>query len=337
MRPRSLAFAGVMLLGACTANTGVKTTPTFVAAVRTPGPAELVPQEETAPAAERAPSSSGARAVHQAMRDVTIQPTDLDMQGNTWVIEDVDQRAVYSVPTAPLAPTTILLPPNEGLTAAVSGSTDDFTIGTATVGNRAAITVMPNCANPKTERFGADSETPLVPCMAVQAKATFLTTAGAYHFVFPVHDWTAVAQVEVNHAPPPPTNQDPAGRPPFPSGSADPLFIEETGAWRAQWAPVYAYADPEKTVIQFRKPLPVLPGLYAGMEGEQLVNYSTVETPDAVYFVTDRRVTEAELRIDEEILTLTSGRRDELRREPRRFTPRSSGAGTVSQAGTGGG
>lgn len=307
MRIRTIVpmAAAMLLLAACSTNSGVDTSPDYVPA----RPAERVPA--LLPAAQRdvrAPRLRGARAVDKALRAVTIQPTDLEIQGNTWIIDDVDPRAVYLVPTAPLSPTTILLPPGEGLTSAVSGSTEDFTVGTAQSGDRAAITIMPNCANPKTERFAETGDTPLVRCMTTTAKATFITSGGVYHFLFPVYDWTAVAQVEVNKAPPPATNPYAATRPPFPTAAATPLFIERTGDWRAPWAPIQAYADPDKLVVEFRKPLPQLPGLYVGLEGEAMVNYSTVETPTAIYLVTDRRVTEAQLRLDDQVITLTAGR-----------------------------
>lgn len=299
------ATAVVLVLAACNTNSGVETSPDFVEA----RPAQRVPELEP-PVAERgarAPRLRGARAVEKAQRAVTIQPTDLEIQGNTWVVEDLNPRALYLIPTAPLSPTTILLPAGEALTSAVSGSTEDFTVGTAQSGDRAAITVMPNCANPKTERFKADGETPLVRCMTSTAKASFITSGGVYHVLLPVHDWTAVAQVEFNKAPPPATNPYAVGRPPFPTAAATPLFIERTGAWRAPWAPIQAYADPDKLVIEFRKPVGQLPGLFVGLQGEAMVNYYTVDTPTALYLVTDRRVTEAQLRLDDQVITLTAG------------------------------
>ncbi|WGF90982.1 TrbG/VirB9 family P-type conjugative transfer protein [Marinivivus vitaminiproducens] len=319
----------MLLLAACNTNSGVDTSPDYVAA----RPAERVPDLQPAVQREaRAPRLRGARAVDKALRAVTIQPTDLEIQGNSWIIDDVDPRAVYLVPTAPLSPTTILLPPGEALTSAVSGSTEDFTVGTAQSGDRAAITVMPNCANPKTERFAEDSDTPLVRCMTVTAKSTFITSGGVYHFLFPVYDWTAVALVEVNKAPPPQTNPYAPLRPPFPTAAATPLFIERTGAWRAPWAPIQAYADPDKLVIEFRKPVGQLPGLFVGLQGEAMVNYYTIDTPTALYLVTNRRVTEAQLRLDDQVITLTAGRGQvedlspEQARAPQSVSPTNSGA-----------
>ena len=73
-----------------------------------------------------------------------------------------------------------------------------------------------------------------------------------------------------------------------------------------------AWADAEQLVIRFKAPLPVLPGLYAGQKGEQVVNYRVERTEDAIYMVTSRRVTEAELRLDTEIVQITARPADGL-------------------------
>jgi hypothetical protein len=299
------AIAASILAGC--SYTGVKATPTWV-------PARLVTTPAVAPPPlEPIPQRFGANAVAAGMRGFVVTPTDRDVLGTTWTIRDVDSRYVYRVPTAPMAPTTILLPENEALNSAVSGSTEDFTIAAATSGARAAVTVMPNCANPQSKRFdtlgtieGYEEKKPLLqPCQIGTAKATFLTSGGPYNFEFVVHDYTAVALVEVNHAPPPRTN--PKGvRVPFPEGQAQQLVFADTGEFPAPWMPLQIWADPVKMVVKFRAPLPTWPTLFAGEKGEQIVNYRVVETPDAVYYVTDRRVTEAQLRIEREVVQITA-------------------------------
>jgi hypothetical protein len=99
---------------------------------------------------------------------------------------------------------------------------------------------------------------------------------------------------------------------PLPRGQFDRLHLQaaEDGELPA-WAPVEAWADALHLVVRFRSPLPVLPGLYAGQEGEQLVSYRVERTDDAVYLVTSRRVTEAELRLDAEIVRITATPPDE--------------------------
>ena len=63
--------------------------------------------------------------------------------------------------------------------------------------------------------------------------------------------------------------------------------------------------DSVKMVVRFNGPLPVLPTLFAGSQGEQVVNYRSISDGDQVYLVTSRRVTEAELRLGAERVRLT--------------------------------
>jgi hypothetical protein len=58
-------------------------------------------------------------------------------------------------------------------------------------------------------------------------------------------------------------------------------------------------------VVRFNGPLPTLPALFAGHQGEQLVSYRSEREGQQVYLITSRRVTEAELRLGSERLRLT--------------------------------
>ena len=71
------------------------------------------------------------------------------------------------------------------------------------------------------------------------------------------------------------------------------------------WAPAEAWADSAKMVVRFDGPLPVLPTLFAGRAGEQVVSYRSIASGRQVYLVTSRRVTEAELRLGAERVRLT--------------------------------
>lgn len=304
---RGLLALLLVALAGCAGNTGVDTSPTFVKAqpvqIKLPEPAVVKPDARV----------RGSKAVAASLKGVYVEPTDVDMIGTTWKIEAVEHSKIYQVYVAPLSPTTILLPPQETLTSAVAGNPQDFTIETAMSGTRASITVMPNCAHPESTRFSIESETPLVACMTGRSKATFLTSEGPYAFEFVITDWTAVPLVEVNHAPPPKPSPA-APKRPIPTQPAENLRIEPVGKWVPGWAPRLAWADPHKLVVQFDAPLPELPGLYAGLEGESTVNYRVIEDDDAIFLVTDKRVTEAELRIDEQVVRITSARTRELRK-----------------------
>jgi hypothetical protein len=300
-------MAGTVLAGC--SGTGVPTSQTYVPAnlIETPVYEYEPPRTQEEPVRLR-----GALAVAEGLKNSYVVPTNLDVDGTTWTIDDVDPRKVYRVPTAPLSPTTILLPAPETLTNAVSGADEDFTIATGTSGNRAAITVMPNCAHPQSQRFDtvgtidgyAEDKPPLQPCTTSRNKATFLTSGGVYNFEFQVNDYTAVTVVEVNHAPPPKTATGPEV--PFPEGRTDLLRLIDDSEYPAPWMPSWAWADPHKLVVRFNAPLPTWPTLLVGKDGEQVANYRVIEEGGAVYFVTDRRVTEAQLRIEDEVVRITA-------------------------------
>ena len=58
-------------------------------------------------------------------------------------------------------------------------------------------------------------------------------------------------------------------------------------------------------VVRFNAPLPVLPALLAGQRGEQLITYRSEAVGPYVLLLTSRRVTEAELRLDQERIRIT--------------------------------
>ena len=88
----------------CTTNTGVKTSADFLAAERVEAlaPTALGPAKTHAwKLPPEQPRVTGAQAVSNAARNVLVLPTDRDVDGNTWVIRDIDQRKIYGVPVQP--------------------------------------------------------------------------------------------------------------------------------------------------------------------------------------------------------------------------------------------
>ena len=85
----------VGLLGACTSYSGVRTTPTFTPArlVEAPRPTEAGAALTSGdpPATSQRPQRLarlvGARAVSQATRQATVEPSDVAMQGAAWMVE----------------------------------------------------------------------------------------------------------------------------------------------------------------------------------------------------------------------------------------------------------
>lgn len=288
-RPTNRSLLAALILTGCTSYSGVRTTPTFTPARLESAPAPATPRvlaPPIQPAVQRPPLLSGARAVYRATRAATVEPTDVSMQGAAWVIADIDPTRIYRVPTRLERVTTILLPDGEQINKITGGNVDGFLVEASFAGSRPAISVLP--AYPETGTNLAVS-----------------TTGGLYGFELCVyrHSWTPV--VDVRRAEPATLPEQAAV--PAPRGRFDRLHLappEERPL--PAWAPAEAWADADKLVVRFRAPLPVLPGLHAGQEGEQVVSYRVERTADAVYIVTSRRVTEAELRLDDETVRISA-------------------------------
>ena len=283
----------VGLLGACASYSGVRTTPTFTPArlVEAPRPtvAGAALTLDGPPATSQRPPRLarlvGARAVNQATRQATVEPSDVAMQGAAWIIEATDEARIYRVPTRLERVTTILLPEGEQINKIAGGDVGGFLVEGSYAGARPAISILPAWPDAGTN-------------------ITVSTTGGLYGFELQVYrqSWTPVVDVRRAESAALSRRFDV----PVPQGQFDRLrLLAPDEEPLPAWAPVEAWADARRLVVRFRAPLPVLPGLYAGQEGEQLVSYHSLRTSDAVYLVTSRRVTEAELRLDTEVVRIT--------------------------------
>lgn len=289
-RGSALALLAGLACG-CSTNSGLETTPTY-----TPfAPAQRV-QPPAAPTA-LAEKKEAFKPLRSFRRE--------EIEGNTWVIADWDPRAVYQIPVAPLEPTILLLPAGESLTSGIVGASDDLNVSAGATGQRATVALMPNCAPPSSRRFGAEAAKPLVPCMGRNLQAAIITDGGVYTLQLQVRDWRAMPIVEINHAPPPRTEVRVAAAP-SPVGGQEALRVKAKSEPPAPWMPGSVWADREKMVIGFAEAPPTLPALFAGKKGEQTVSYQVLEAGDATYLVTNRRVTEAELRLGEEVVRIGS-------------------------------
>ena len=204
------------------------------------------------------------------------------MRGATWYVEDAQSWMIYRVCTAAGHVTTVLLPPGERFNGAVGGDVEGFLINVAYAGPRPAVSILPRTP-------GARSNLQLV------------TTEGFYSFkLAPCAEALNLVDVARRDAP-----AAAASALPQPEGDFTRLtFVREDGPLPA-WAPAEAWADSAKMVVRFDGPLPVLPTLFAGRAGEQVVSYRSIASGRQVYLVTSRRVTEAELRLGAERVRLT--------------------------------
>lgn len=282
-RPPAAVLALGVGLSACSHDTGLETTPTFSAARYVP----TVQPQLSGPAPESKPEIvrglTGVRAISAANRGATVEPDDASMRGATWFIEDVQATMIYRVCTSAGRVTTVLLPPGERFNGAVGGNVEAFLINVAYAGPRPAVSILPRTA-------GARGNLQLV------------TTGGFYSYSLGACE-TALNLVDVARKDAVPSAG--AAASPQPEGDFTRLTSVRDDGPLPSWAPAEAWADSRKMVVRFHGPLPVLPTLLAGRKGEQVVSYRSVVDGGDVDLITDRRVTEAELRLGSETVRLT--------------------------------
>ena len=276
----------IVALAGCTTDSSVPTTPTFSAARYVPAPGGVLagpaPEPRTVAPATVDPSLTGSSAIAAANRESTVEPDAPSLRGATWYIEDVRPDLIYRVCTQAQHVSTILLPPGERFNGAVGGNVDAFLINVSYAGPRPAVSILPRMA-------GAGGNLQLV------------TTAGFYSFrLSSCREALNLADVSRRNEP-----AAAASALPQPEGDFTRLaLVREDGPLPA-WAPAEAWADSRKMVLRFNDPLPVLPTLFAGSRGGQVVNYRTERGQGSTFLATDRRVTEAELRLGSEKVRVT--------------------------------
>ena len=289
MPKRALVLLAGSALAACTVNSGLKTTPTFVPARYLPSVQQAGPVAGSPPAGSVAkkpvalPAVTGAAAIVHANREAMVDPDNTTMRGATWVIDDVQSSLIYRVRTALNRVTTILLPAGERFNGAVGGDVADFLINVSYAGPRPAVSILPRTAQ-------------------ARGNLQLVTTGGFYSFDLIVNTYVAVNLVDVNRKSP---RASRATGLPQPQGDFTRLSLVPEGGPLPAWAPIEAWANSYKMVVRFNAPLPTLPVLFAGRRGEQIVSYRSQTDGSQIYLVTSRRVTEAELRLGSEKVRIT--------------------------------
>lgn len=284
MKKLSIVLLMGTALAACSSNTSVPTTPTFSAARFVPQvAAQTRSRASTMQPVRSGGGQRGVKAVEMANLNAVIEPDSGSMRGGTWFIDAADQTRIYRVFTKPNHVTTVLLPPGERFNGAVGGDVESFLINVAYAGPRPAVSILPRSAS-------------------ARGNLQLVTTGGFYSFDLKVMKLTALNLVDVDRQQEASTSTSAM---PQPEGDFTRLSLVPVDDKVPAWAPVEAWADSYKLVVRFNDPLPQLPSLFAGQQGEQMVNYRSLRDAGSIYLVTDRRVTEAELRLDKEKLRLT--------------------------------
>jgi type IV secretory pathway VirB9-like protein len=289
---RQLVLLLLATTTACTVNSGVKTTPTFVAARQLPTPLKAPEPEPVKPTENYSGNYSrpGAATIMAANRDATVDPTGGTMQGASWVIDHHDPSRIYRVPVRTKRVTTLLLRSGEKFNSAIGGDVEGYVINVAYAGACPAVSILPKQ-------------------MAARGNLQLATTGGLYSFDL-VTGRTSVNLVDLGCDKPGEAKTASQGQVEDsvePQGNFTRLnFSTPSGEALPAWAPTEVWADSDKMVVRFQGPLPVLPALFAGGAGEQIVNYRTVVDHGSPTLVTTSRITEGELRLDQEVLRITA-------------------------------
>lgn len=271
------ASLGVMALlaaalGGCTRNTGVDTTESFT-------PAQYVVTQK---------QPKGIRPARQFQpRWGVIEPPREARNGGQWVIDDAGDGGTYHLYLNPDAATPIALPPGEKFNGATGGRVNDFVVAQHYAGPRAVVSVTPKN-------------------LRSRSNMNIMTSVGLYQFKLTATRGPGIPAVELNRRGGLLDGAPIASDVPPPGAGFTRLSVKPTDerVGLPAWAPTEAWADKDRAVIRFNAPLPQLPALFAGRNGEQAVTYQRLEDGAGIYLVTNRRVTKAMLRLDDEEVML---------------------------------
>lgn len=281
------ALLAMSALAGCTASSGVDAGPTFSAARYIPPPPQAPAVQLPPPAGRASAGLSGVAAVADANQGAFVDPTSATMNGATWAIDDASSAAIYRLPLAFGTTTVILLPAGERFTGAVGGNAQDFELKIYYAGPRPGVAVSPKLPG-------------------ARGNMQLFTTGGLYSFVLQPSRRVAVNIVDLQRR---------AGRLaapaitglPQPEGDYTPLAVLPEGkAPLPAWAPVRAWADSRQMVLEFLAPLPKLPTLLAGRQGEQTVSYTSRVSGGTIYLIATPRTTYALLALGRERVRITA-------------------------------
>lgn len=278
-----LAGAALMALAGCatTTDTGRATTPTYARA-------RMVAQ---APAQPAPPPYRGQ--VSTPVNGVLLPDADARKSGY-WVIRGYSPEFRTVIPVRYGVSTLIRLDAGKQYNKDFGGRVDAFDLQGGYSGNRATVGITPKERCTKERCVGGDLK--------------IITTGdGLYRFELVPSDQPIEVVDIVSYgggATPPPVQVD-ACNGVFPQGDHTPLVTMTPDGKTPAWAPVEVWADSTKLFARFNKPLPTMPALFAGQDGEQRVNYRVLQGARDVCLVTSRRVTEAEFRRGSEVIAVT--------------------------------
>ena len=259
---------------------------------RDPSPA---PAGQPYPAAPRPPDPAsglrGPEALAAANRAV-VEPDGDQMRGAVWSVPDASCDEPYHLYVADRTATTVLFPAGETFQKIIPPNRDLYAYSVSDAGDRVTVSLSPQ---------------------GRQRTATLNVATDRCVYLFTVDttsDARALRALELNR----PERRRPSAAPaPLPDGAVTQLhFAAANGQPPPPWSPSRGFADPFKTVVCLGAgagPLPTLPVIMAGGQGEQAIPYHLVSDGGQQCLATYRRLTEFHLVLPPDDVAVSAGGR----------------------------
>ena len=291
----------LLLLTSCT-NSVVETGETWtqptqaqVAAFRGALPATVNPyvRKSRSPTADRNGCATSVRKEQGALLITSMHP-----------------RELYCIGLAPYHTTLLELPPGVRLVNATASS-PFVQVVTASTNERDVLMLTSNCVPVRKDEAGNFVKPPLADqveeqtlgtCPIPTSDFTLVTSVGVSQFQLLLNNSTHTSQVIMEEAEPDPQLVRVPARPRY----AQDLIIVADSEEEVPWWPDEAWVDGTKTVVVWHRPMPTLPQVRMGPEGEQTAAMPrVVNLHSAVALIFDQRVDIFQLRMDDRILSFS--------------------------------
>jgi hypothetical protein len=244
--------------------------------------------------------------------------TSVRKENGALVIPGTHPAERYCIRLAALSNTTIELPPGARLQTASSAMLRYLKIESANTVERDIILMTSMCVPPPRDEAGAiarNAEGQLMPapvhefiteqsmpyCPRPTAEITVVLSTGVVQFLAYLNANSHDARVVMEESAPPFV---PAGIPVRP-GYAQDLYATADADEVIPWVPDDAWADGTRTVVVWHRPMPTLPAMLLGPDGEQRATPAVMNANGSVALVYHDRVTRFRLRLDDRVLAFS--------------------------------
>lgn len=289
------AAIGALALGGCTTETAAPTSETWQ---------EVTAQQAVAPPINRIDVYAEQDRTPPRM-DRNGCATSVVKDGDVILIGRVHPREVYCVAIAPLRLTTVELPAGARVTGSQSGMMDFLTIANADAGGRTTLSIQAKCTPVRKDdkgelipgalhQFFTQQDLPFCPRPSTDMVVTTSSGVIPFRLIFNADARTRVVDVRND---PRVSGEQPTI--PIKPADAQDLHAEPVDNVEVPWVPDDAWATGTQTVIVWHRPMPTLPSLHIGVEGEMQATPPTVINDGrAIAMIYPRRLTEFQLRMD---------------------------------------